>query len=206
MSNAKPSLLTGASSRTPRLRIGLYGGSFDPIHHGHLILAREARELLQLDRVIFLPARLSPHKLARPPADAQARWQMLVAALETEEGLMPDDRELHREGPSYAIETVREIEQENPGAEIFYLIGEDNVAELGTWKESGELIRRAQMVVLGRSGGAPSHPWPVISRRVEISSTEIRNRVAQGRSVRYLMPEMSRHILLQNSLYSANHG
>lgn len=169
-------------------------------------MAREARELLGLERIVFLPARLSPHKLDRPPADARIRWQMVVAALEDEPGLIPDDRELRREGPSYAIETVREFEKENPGSRIFYLIGEDNVADLGTWKESDELLRRVQMVVLGRPGGAPSHPWPLISRQVEISSTEIRNRVAQGRSVRYLMPEMSRRILLQNALYSADHG
>jgi nicotinate-nucleotide adenylyltransferase len=206
VSNAKPILSEEAPPLPHPPRIGLYGGSFDPIHHGHLILAREARELLGLERVIFLPARLSPHKLDRPPANAQARWQMLVAALEDEEGFFPDDRELLRQGPSYAIETVREIEREIPGAEIYYLIGEDNVAELGTWKESDELVQRVRMVVLGRRGQAPSHPWPIISRQVEISSTEIRNRVAQGRSVRYLMPEMSRQILLQNSLYSADHG
>lgn len=190
----------------PTCRIGLYGGSFDPIHHGHLILAREAREQLGLDRVVFLPARLSPHKLDRPPAPAEVRWAMLLAALQEEEGLVADDRELRRPGPSFAIETVREFAREFPGAEIFYLIGVDNVAELHTWKESSVLLQAARFVVLDRSGSAPPHPWPTISRRVEISSTEIRNRVAQGRSVRYLLPEMSRQILLQHALYAQDHG
>lgn len=183
------------------LRLGLYGGSFDPIHHGHLILAREAREQLGLDRVIFLPARLSPHKLDRPPASAEARWEMLAAAVAGEEGFEADDRELRRMGPSYAIDTVREFEREYPGVELYYFIGEDNVAQLGTWRESEELLKRGRMVVFGREGGAPEHPWPVIGRRVEISSTEIRNRVAQGRSIRYLMPEMSLKILFQHHLY-----
>ncbi len=159
-----------------------------------------------MDRVVFLPARLSPHKLDRPPAPAELRWAMLLAALRDEEGLVADDRELRRPGPSFAIETVRELAREFPGAEIFYLIGEDNVAELHTWKESSALLQAARFVVLDRSGSAPPHPWPTISRRVEISSTEIRNRVAQGRSVRYLLPEMSRQILLQHSLYAQDHG
>lgn len=194
------------------MRFGLYGGSFDPVHHGHLILAREAMEQLGLARVIFLPARLSPHKLERPPAAGEARWQMLLAAIEGEEGFEADARELRRSGPSYAIETVRELEREHSGVGFDYFIGEDNLRELGTWKEIEELRRRVRFVVFGRGGElsremsremgeSGSAAWPWIERQVEISSTEIRNRIARGLSVRYLMPEMSFQILQKNSLY-----
>jgi len=185
----------------PLRKIGLYGGTFDPIHHGHLILAREALEMLGLDRVVFIPAGVSPHKLARPPAPARARCEMLAASIAGEESFAWDDCEIRRSGPSYAIDTVRGIQARHPEAALFFFIGEDNLAALDTWKEITALRQAVQFVVFSRSAVPPNHPFPSILRRVDISSTDIRNRIATGRSVRYLLPEAACAILSTHLLY-----
>jgi len=185
----------------PPRKIGLFGGSFDPIHHGHLILARQAREDLGLDRVIFIPAGVSPHKLGRPPAPAEDRCEMLEAAIRGEAGFFWDDCEVRRDGPSFAIDTVRLMRSKFPEAEIFYFIGEDNVSALDTWKDIALLRELARFVVLSRGGEPGGHGFPVVGRNVEISSTEIRNRIARGLSVRYFLPEPTCHIILKNRLY-----
>jgi len=187
----------------PLSKIGLYGGTFDPVHHGHLILAREAREQLGLDRVILIPAGVSPHKLDRPPAPPEIRAAMVEASVAEEEGLDWDDCEIRREGPSFAIDTVRQMMTRFPGAKIFYLIGSDNLPALDTWKEIDELRELVRFVVLDRGAGAVEGGFPQIRRQVDVSSTDIRNRIATGRSVRYLVPEpvcslISRHRLYQN--------
>lgn len=186
----------------PPRRLALYGGSFDPVHVGHLILAREALETLALDAVVFVLARTSPHKEDRPPGPAEARWAMLQAALAGEPGFFCDDQEIRRPPPSYAIDTVREYRRQFPTAELYYFIGEDNVAELPTWKDWPELRDLVTWVVLRRQGGAPLPAGMLaIERTIEVSSTEIRNRVAAGRSVRYLVPDMALHLLQQHRLY-----
>ncbi len=182
-------------------RTGLFGGSFDPIHNGHLILAREARERLGLDRVIFIPARISPHKLDRNPAPAELRLAMVRAAIAGEAGFECDDLEVRREGPSYAIETVRELRGRFPEDEFLYFIGEDNLAKLSTWAEIDALRRMVQFVVLDRDAGGPDENFPRICRQVEVSSTEVRNRVARGQSIRYLLPEAACDIIYRNGLY-----
>jgi nicotinate-nucleotide adenylyltransferase len=185
----------------PLRKLGLYGGSFDPIHNGHLILAREALESLGLDRVVFVPAGVSPHKLARPPAPAELRGEMVAAAVAGEPGFEWSDCEIRREGPSFAVDTVREMRARHPGAEIFYFLGEDNLAALDTWKDIEVLRGLATFVVFSRGTVAADHGFLVISRRVDISSTDIRNRVASGKSVRYLLPESACQILFQHRLY-----
>jgi nicotinate-nucleotide adenylyltransferase len=182
-------------------KLGLYGGSFDPIHHGHLILAREALETLGLDRVIFIPNGISPHKLDRPPAPAELRGKMVEAAVRGEAGLDWDDCEIRRPGPSFAIDTVREIAPRHPGAELYFFIGEDNLASLHTWKDIADLRSLVTFVVMSRGLGTPDQEGPVISRPVDISSTDIRNRIASGLSVRYLLPEAACEIISQHRLY-----
>lgn len=185
------------------MKIALYGGSFDPVHFGHLILAREAREKLALDRVVFIPAAQSPHKMARPPAPAEARLEMLRLAVEGEEGFEVDDLELRRPPPSFAIDTVRKYRQRHPDAELFYLLGSDNRAELETWHEINALRREVRFLWLGRSDGPAEEPE--ITRRVDISATEIRKRVAMGRSVRYLLPEKACEVIYRQGLYRQLH-
>jgi len=184
--------------------IALYGGTFDPIHNGHLILAREARERLALDKVVFLPARVSPHKLDRPPADGHRRAEMIAAAIAKEPDFELDTRELHREGPSFTVDTIREFLAEQPNVRFHYLIGEDSLADLSAWKEAETLVSLVQFVVLARSTNGSAHgclDMPIITRRIEISSTEIRRRVVNGLSVRYLVPESVAAIIERHKLY-----
>ena len=182
-------------------KIGLYGGSFDPIHNGHLILARDAMERLELDQVVFLPARISPHKLDRPPASPEARCQMLAAAIRNEPGFSMDDCEIRRDGPSFTIETVQMYAERYPGAKLHYFVGDDNLPELDTWKEIAELRELVQFVVLSRVGMPFLAQFPTITRRIEISSTEIRNRIARGQSVRYMVPDPACEVITMLALY-----
>ena len=182
-------------------KIGLFGGSFDPIHHGHLILARDAMESLVLDRVIFIPVNVSPHKLARPPVAARLRCEMVAAAIAEESRFSMDACEAEREGPSFAVDTVRLMRRRFPQAELFYFIGEDNVSSLHTWREIDELKKLASFVVLARGNLQPVEGFPVISRNIDISSTDIRNRIAQGLPVRYLLPDAVCAILTRHQLY-----
>ncbi|MFL6583454.1 MAG: nicotinate-nucleotide adenylyltransferase [Chthoniobacterales bacterium] len=182
-------------------KIGIYGGTFDPIHHGHLILAREALEQLQLERVIFVPAAISPHKLHMPPTEAQTRLDMLAAATESEPLFAVDDLELRRALPSFTIDTVVEFRARNPQTEFVYLLGSDNLAQLHTWHRLNELRQLVQLVVLHRGMAPVRCDLPVIARQIDISATEIRNRVAAGASVRYLVPPAVEEIIRGRGLY-----
>ncbi len=189
------------------MKIALYGGTFDPIHHGHLLLAREAKEAFSLDRVVFIPAAVSPHKLHAAPTSGGVRWQMVEAAIAGEPGFSADDRELQRTGPSYTYDTVAEWRAEEPGAELFYLVGQDNLAALDTWYRIGDLQKIATFLVLGRgeggsdAGGRATHAFPQIDRRFDVAASDIRNRVAKGLSIRYLVSERVAEIIHQQRLY-----
>lgn len=188
------------------MRIGIFGGTFDPIHHGHLILARDAIDALELQRLIFIPNTLSPHKQQRrQPAPALARCEMVAAAIANEPRFELDDCELRRGGASYTIDTILPLRERWPDADLFYLIGEDNIAELHTWRRIEELLRLVQFVVMARSSN-PNEPAAhafitLHQRRIDISATEIRRRVAQGESIRYLVPENVRAIIERENLY-----
>lgn len=182
-------------------KIGILGGTFDPIHHGHLILARDAVETLQLDRLIFLPAAISPHKLDRRQTAPEVRLEMVRAAVEGEMRFAVDAMELERPSPSYAIDSVETLRQRDPGAQFFYFIGEDNVPRLPTWHRFPELSKMVQFVVLDRSGQDAVHPYPAIRRHLDISATDIRKRVASGQSIRYLVPPAVEEIIRQRQLY-----
>lgn len=185
----------------PRKKIGLFGGSFDPIHHGHLVLARDAMEQLGLERVVFIPANISPHKLDTPPAPAALRCEMVAAAIACEPGFEMDPCETERQGTSFAVDTARLMIGRYPGADFYYFIGEDNLAALHTWQEIGELRRLVQFVVLARGDAHENAEFPVVSRHLDISSTDIRNRIARGRSVRYLLPDKTCEIIQRHGLY-----
>jgi nicotinate-nucleotide adenylyltransferase len=171
------------------MHTGILGGSFDPIHHGHLILARAALEELGLDRILFIPANRSPHKTDTKPATAQNRLAMVQLAIEGEPGFEASDLELHRPPPSYTVETLRELRSRHPDDEFTLLIGADNVAKFDTWREPDETRRLARLAVLDRAKHETPHDWPVVRRLVDISSTDIRARTAAGHSIRYLTPD-----------------
>ncbi len=183
------------------MRIGIFGGSFNPVHHGHLILARAAREELGLDRLLFIPANLSPHKTDTTPATAEDRMAMLRLALDGEPDSEACDMELQRPPPSYTVDTLRQLAPLYPDAEFVLLIGADNVEKFHTWREPDEIARLARIAVLERATGAPPHPWPVVRRLIDISSTEIRQRAARGAHIRYLTPDSVCDYIRQHGLY-----
>ena len=183
------------------MKTALYGGTFDPIHHGHLILARQAIEQLSLDRLIFIPAGISPIKLEAQPAPADIRHAMVRAAIADEPHFECDDTEAHRPGPSYTIDTVQAWQQRAPSDQLYYLIGQDNVRDLPKWRHWPELQRLAQFIVFERNTDAPPHDLPRIIRRIDISATEIRKRTTERRSIRYLVPEPVRALIETHGLY-----
>src|SRR5205814_3436279 len=126
-------------------KIGIYGGTFDPIHHGHLILSRLACEELKLDQLIFVPATLSPFKKKAAQASGEMRLEMLRAAIRSQEDFVADDCELKRPPPSYSIDTVLQIRERKPNAELFWLIGADNVGGLNKWHRFDALEKLVQL-------------------------------------------------------------
>ena len=182
-------------------KIGIFGGTFDPIHNGHLILARDAIEQLALDELIFIPAAISPHKLGQTPAAGDVRVEMIRAAIEGESQLCLDTLELTRPAPSYTVDTIETFRAREPNAWFVCLIGEDNVARLSTWHRFADLSGMVQFAVLDRSGLTTVHPYPTVRRHIDISATDIRNRVARGQSIRYLVPPAVDAIIRQRQLY-----
>jgi len=182
-------------------KIGIYGGTFDPVHHAHLILARDARETLNLDEIIFVPAAISPLKKTAPIASGELRSAMLRAAIKGEPKFVVDDCELCRPPPSYTIDTVEEVLRGHRHTAIYCLIGEDNVQTLRKWHRFDELQKMVNFVILDRKGQPSTSSYPVIDRKIDISATEIRMRVASGRSIRYVVPPAVEEIIRREKLY-----
>ncbi len=189
------------------MRIGLYGGSFDPVHNGHLLVARAAVEELALDRLIFIPAAQSPFKPGTVPAPAATRVRMLRSALAGEPRYRVDELELRRGGISYTAETVRHFAQAHPEATFSWLIGADHVPTLPQWREAGSLAEMVEFIVIPRPGEPAVSlppPWRLTQLRgwpLRISSSEIRSRVTQGLSVSHLVPPTAAEIILGEGLY-----
>jgi len=169
------------------MKLGIYGGSFDPVHLGHLLVAQAAVEELGLNRLFFIPTAQSPFKPENKPAPNAVRLQLLRLALAEKMNCEIDEQEIKRGGTSYTIETLRDYAKRFPGAELFYLIGADNAAKLNEWHEAGELAKLAEFVAVPRPGGAvPNFPSPFRGRTLKgfplgVSSSQIRARV-KGRS------------------------
>jgi nicotinate-nucleotide adenylyltransferase len=176
------------------MKIGLFGGSFDPVHLGHLLVAQAAVEELGLDRLCFIPTAQSPFKPQNHAAPASARLQWLRLALAGKIHCEVDDQEIRRGGVSYTIETLRDYAKRFPQARFFYLIGADNAAKLNEWREAGELAKLAEFVAIPRPGGTEaSFPPPFRGRMLRgfplgVSSSEIRARVKAGLPIDHLVP------------------
>lgn len=188
------------------MRIAVYGGTFDPPHLGHLATASDAHHALGVDRVVFVPAADPPHKRGLVRTPAPLRLEMVRAAVAGDERFAVDDLELRRAGPSYTVDTLRALRRRDPQGEFFFLIGADALREFHTWREPGEVARLATLAVIERGGervetGAGHRARHVAVTRVDISSTEIRRRVAAGEPVRYLVPEPVRLIIERERLY-----
>jgi nicotinate-nucleotide adenylyltransferase len=157
------------------MRIGLFGGTFDPIHFGHLRAALEVKEGFGLDRVYLIPAAVPPHKAGDGVAPAADRLRMVELAVEDEPGLKPSDVEIRRSGPSYTIDTVRHFQREFGGtAEIFLIVGVDAFLEIDTWKSFRELLALVPVVVISR----PDADWPTADRGTRALSDFIRARIS----------------------------
>jgi nicotinate-nucleotide adenylyltransferase len=176
------------------MKLGIYGGSFDPVHLGHLLVAQAAVEELGLDRLFFIPVALSPFKAGSKPTSAAVRLQLLRLALAGKTHCEVDDQEILRGGISYTVDTLRDYARRFPGAELFYLIGADNAAKLYEWAEPEMLARLAEFVVVPRPGGAPTtFPQRFRGRTLKgfpfgVSSSQIRARVKAGLPVEHLLP------------------
>jgi nicotinate-nucleotide adenylyltransferase len=184
----------------PLQKIGIYGGTFDPIHYAHLILAREALEQLQLKKIVFVPAATSPGKGA-PIASSDVRWEMLLAAIAGDARFEADDLELRRPPPSYTITTIEELAIKHREAQLFFLIGDDNLPQLPTWRDFGALQRMVTFVVLRRAEKPIAHEYLSVERRIDISATEIRNRVARSAPIRYLVPPVVEEMIRTRQTY-----
>jgi len=187
------------------MKIGILGGTFNPIHIGHLILAEEVREKLGLDKVIFVPTYLPPHKEALGIAEAQARLNMVKLAIEGNHYFSVSDKEIKRNGRSYTIDTVREFKKEYPQDELFFLIGSDLLKYLEEWKDLSEVAKLVKFIVGTRPGypleDIPSYIDTVAIRAVDVSGFQIRERIKQSRSFRYLVPEAVYKYITENKLY-----
>lgn len=158
-------------------------------------------EMLSLEKVIFVPAAVSPHKMDEQAAPAKLRLEMLHRAIEDEPKFAIDDCELHRPPPSFTIDTVEDMRRRMPNADLSYFIGEDNVGGLTSWHRFPELEKLVQFVVLDRRGFKTKTNYQIVRRHIDISATEIRKRVADGRSIRYLVPRAVEEIIRREALY-----
>jgi nicotinate-nucleotide adenylyltransferase len=180
--------------------IGVYGGTFDPVHHAHLILAREAAEQFELATVIFIPAAASPDKAA-PVASPEARLGMLRAAVANEPLFGIDECELQRPAPSYTIDTIEALHERLSGAQLFLLLGDDHLAGLPRWRRFEELRKMVTFIILPRAKIEVKHEYLSVGRRIDISATEIRERVRAGESIRYFVPAAVAEIVQARRLY-----
>ena len=188
-------------------KIGLYGGSFDPVHLGHLLVAQAALEEVGLAKVCFIPAAQSPFKQDSRPASDALRLQMLRLALAGNPSFVVDAQEIERGGISYTIETVREYTRKYPACELYCLIGADHARQLPEWHEAGELAAAARFIVLPRPGQEDLPLTPPFQGCVlkgfplSLSSSQIRDRVRRGLSIDYLVPPAVADVIHNNGLY-----
>jgi nicotinate-nucleotide adenylyltransferase len=200
------------------MRLGVFGGTFDPVHFGHLLLAESCREQCRLDRVWFVPAGQPPHKTNHTLTPGDKRIEMLKLAIGGHEAFEICRLEIDRPGPSYTVETLAAIHEQQPDAQLFFLMGSDSLADLPTWREPARICELAELVVVRRPG-SPEPDWSRVDglapaeriqrfRRntvemplVDIRSRDIRRRVSQGRSIRFMTPRAVEVYIETQGLY-----
>jgi len=199
-------------------RIGIIGGSFDPLHIGHLVIAQDAAEHLGLSKVVFIPAAIPPHKQHVRRADVEHRLNMLKLALESDTRFSVSDIEIRRGGLSYSVDTIKALGAIHNDADLFLIVGSDTLVELHTWHRVEELLKMCNVATILRPGidsldaidqkiqmsgkhKAKLMGHIIAAHRVGISSTEIRLRVAEGRGIRYLVPPEVETYIYEHGLY-----
>jgi nicotinate-nucleotide adenylyltransferase len=190
------------------VRIGVYGGTFDPPHNGHLLLAADARDALSLDRLIFIPAGAQPFKVENPPvASGQDRLEMVRLAVADDAHYMVDDTEINRKGLSYTVDTLEHLAGRHKGSDLFLLMGEDALAGFAKWRDPERIRALATLAVMTRSDSGGSEPsigkdtMSVSTRRIDVSSTEIRERLHAGKSIKGFVPEGVERFIDARGLY-----
>jgi nicotinate-nucleotide adenylyltransferase len=209
----------GAAKHATR-RVGILGGSFDPVHIGHIAAAEAARDVLDLDEVLLVPAASSPHKPGGPHAGAEDRFAMVLLACRGRRGLVAEDLELHRPPPSYTIDTVRELQHREPETRWVLLLGADALSEFPRWRAASAIAALAEVAVITRPGapvpvaprpasadaaGESAEVWPRIlyAATPDVSSSEVRRRVAAGLPVIDLVPDDVEAYIAARGLYAA---
>jgi nicotinate-nucleotide adenylyltransferase len=186
------------------MRIGVFGGTFDPPHLGHLVVAQEVHHRLGLDRVLWVPAAIPPHKQDQQVTPGRLRLEMVRAAIAGDDRFEASDVELRREGPSWTVDTLRELVATRSVATLFLIVGADQLAEFDTWREPQEIRRLATVVGFARSGGVPAAEGDMqIVRvpRLDISSTDLRTRAREGEPLTYLVPPAVEAIIRREHLW-----
>ena len=186
------------------MHVGIFGGSFDPVHHGHLIVAAEALRVLALDELRFVPARQQPFKEGHGAAAPEHRLAMLERAVAGVPGFVVDAQECRRPGPSYTVDTLRAVRSALPAASLCLLVGSDAARDLSQWRDADAVRELARVVVLTRPGSAPP---PGIGQvltvpAIDISASAIRQRIRAGQSIRYLVPDAVAAYIREHRLYA----
>lgn len=198
------------------MKIGLIGGTFDPIHFGHLILAEHVRENCKLDKVIFIPTGLTPHKDEFQVVDSGIRLEMTRLGVKSNIFFEVNDIETYRQDKSYTIDTLKEMKKLYPKDQIYFIIGADSLFQLPTWKGYEKIISSTNLIVANRPGGKNDligekieeytsifggSITQVTSPLIDISSSNIRSRVKEGKSIKYLLPSIVEEYIFKNNLY-----
>jgi nicotinate-nucleotide adenylyltransferase len=190
-------------------KIGILGGTFDPIHMGHLILAEQVKHKLRLDGVIFIPCLSPPHKTKRKLSPAEDRFRMTQLAIEGNPTFSISDIELKRGGVSYTVDTLRQLKEIHPRSEVYFLTGSDMLEEIHTWREPEEIYKLAKMVIATRPGFDNFDPKNRFAKKsliveitgVDISSSQIREKVKKGQSIKYLVPPRVEEYIKKKKIY-----
>lgn len=186
------------------MRLGLFGGSFDPPHVGHLLVAADAFDALELDHLLFVPASVQPLKAGSDAASPHDRLEMVRRLVGDDERFGVDPIEIDREGLSYTVETLAAFAERYPEAQRFFLVGMDVLASFAQWREPDRVLRLATLAVMqrvGETGPVPANAIRIETRRVDVSSTEIRDRVRMGRTIRGFVPEAVAAYIAERRLY-----
>lgn len=191
------------------MNIGIFGGTFNPPHNGHLIIGEHVRERMRLDRILFIPSAISPHKQREETVSSRDRLEMVRLAIQGNERFAFSDVEIVRGGVSYTVDTLQELCRTHPRDHFHLLIGLDNLPEFHSWKDPQRILELADVVVMSRPDFTPHSVDPAIVREVTtctvpeigISSREIRRRVKEGKSIRYLVPPDVEGYIRKRGLY-----
>ncbi len=200
--------LQHSANSKSKIHIGIMGGTFNPIHYGHLLAAEEARQKFNLKEIIFVPCAKPPHKNQQNIVSPEDRYKMTCLAISSNRYFKASDIEIKRKGTSYSQDTVIEFKRIYNDAQIYFITGADAIAEIDTWKNANELLDLCQFIAVNR----PGHSFKIKEEYlkfihileilgVAISSTEIRQRIRQGKSIKYLVPEDVERYIYEHELY-----